>query len=193
MPVTAFQLEDAAALWAIVQLRNIPVMPDRVALAVICCVLDESSLLNVTHGDVAPDGTPTTSLGFFQQKAGYGTAQARLDPAIAVTAFLDGGPDSQPAFLKQPYMTGTLDDLARCIQNVQQSQYNGKDIDPSTGKPYVFAQNYINNMPVALDILRQIKSSLFAGVRHELMKQTAGIAQMSGATRNINLWTAVTV
>lgn len=191
MTVTAFQLEDAAALWAIVELR--PNLPDRVALAVICAALDESSLLNVTHGDLNPDGTPTTSLGFYQQTAGYGTAQARLDPAIATTMFLDGGPQGQPAFLKQSYMAGTLDDLARCIQAVQQSQYDGVTIDPSTGKPYVLAQNYIDAMPIALDILRQVKASLFATIRHELMKITAGLAQGAGATRNINLWTAVVV
>lgn len=188
--VSQLQLEDAAALWAITAVRG---LPDRVALGVICCALTEASLLDILHGDTNPDGTPTTSLGFFQQTSGYGTAQARIDPAMAVTMFLDGGPQGQRAFLQQPYAAGTLNDLARCIQAVQQSQFDGKTIDPSTGKPYPLAQNYIDNMPTALETLKLIKSSMFAPIRHQLMIDNTALIAAGKASTAINLWTQVTI
>ncbi len=54
--------------------------------------IGESSLRNLTHGDnihgiTNPDGTPTTSLGLFQQQDWWGSQAQRLDPTQAATAF----------------------------------------------------------------------------------------------------------
>ncbi len=55
--------------------------------------LGESSLRNLDYGDwetsgvTNPDGTPTTSIGLFQQQDGWGTREERLDPHTAAALF----------------------------------------------------------------------------------------------------------
>ena len=55
--------------------------------------LGESSLRNLDYGDWEtsgvrnPDGSPTTSLGLFQQQDEWGSREARLDPYTAATLF----------------------------------------------------------------------------------------------------------
>ncbi len=55
--------------------------------------LGESSLRNIDYGDAEtsgvtnPDGTPTTSIGLFQQQDGWGTREQRLDPYTSATLF----------------------------------------------------------------------------------------------------------
>lgn len=54
--------------------------------------IGESGLRNLTYGDdlqgvTNPDGTPTTSLGLFQQQAAWGSAAERLDPYRSATLF----------------------------------------------------------------------------------------------------------
>lgn len=55
--------------------------------------MGESSLRNLDYGDWEtrgvrnPDGSPTTSLGLFQQQDGWGTRESRLDPYSAATLF----------------------------------------------------------------------------------------------------------
>lgn len=55
--------------------------------------MGESSLRNLTYGDwetsgvTNPDGSPTTSIGLFQQQDGWGTRDARLDPYTAAGMF----------------------------------------------------------------------------------------------------------
>lgn len=55
--------------------------------------MGESSLRNLPYGDWEtngvrnPDGTPTTSIGLFQQQDGWGTRDQRLDPYTAATLF----------------------------------------------------------------------------------------------------------
>ena len=55
--------------------------------------MGESSLRNLDYGDwetsgvTNPDGTPTTSIGLFQQQDGWGTREQRLDPYTAATLF----------------------------------------------------------------------------------------------------------
>ncbi|SEO07085.1 M23 family metallopeptidase [Cryobacterium luteum] len=71
---------------------------DRTAQVVgVMTAMGESSLLNVGFGDdlkgvTNPDGTPTCSLGLFQQQwclGSWGTRDEVLDPAHAATAFFD--------------------------------------------------------------------------------------------------------
>jgi len=42
-----------------------------------------------TNGVRNPDGTPTTSIGLFQQQDSWGTPQERIDPTTAATLFYD--------------------------------------------------------------------------------------------------------
>ena len=55
--------------------------------------MGESSLRNIDYGDwetsgvTNPDGTPTTSIGLFQQQDGWGSHADRLDPYTAATLF----------------------------------------------------------------------------------------------------------
>lgn len=55
----------------------------------------ESSLVNIDYGDWEtngvrnPDGTPTTSIGLFQQQDAWGTPQERMDPTSAATLFYE--------------------------------------------------------------------------------------------------------
>ena len=55
--------------------------------------MGESSLINIDYGDWEtngvrnPDGTPTTSIGLFQQQDSWGTPQERMDPTTAATLF----------------------------------------------------------------------------------------------------------
>lgn len=59
----------------------------------IMAAMGESGLRNLDYGDWEtsgvrnPDGTPTTSLGLFQQQEWWGTAEERMDPAHAATLF----------------------------------------------------------------------------------------------------------
>jgi hypothetical protein len=55
--------------------------------------IGESSLRNIAYGDWEtsgvrnPDGSPTTSIGLFQQQDEWGTREERLDPHTAATLF----------------------------------------------------------------------------------------------------------
>lgn len=55
--------------------------------------MGESSLRNIGYGDwetrgiTNPDGSPTTSIGLFQQQSWWGSVEERMDPATAATLF----------------------------------------------------------------------------------------------------------
>lgn len=55
--------------------------------------IGESSLRNISYGDWEssgvrnPDGSPTTSIGLFQQQDEWGSREERLDPPTAATLF----------------------------------------------------------------------------------------------------------
>lgn len=63
--------------------------------------IGESGLRNLTYGDATqgvtnPDGTPTSSLGLFQQQQWWGSVKDRLDPSLSAAIFfsrLAGLPD----------------------------------------------------------------------------------------------------
>lgn len=65
------------------------------ALLAVMCAMGESSLRNIDYGDWEtggvrnPDGTPTTSIGLFQQQASWGSVPDRMDPIYATWKFLD--------------------------------------------------------------------------------------------------------
>lgn len=61
----------------------------------IMTALGESTLDNITYGDwetsgvTNPNGTPTSSIGLFQQQEWWGSAKDRLDPFAAATLFYE--------------------------------------------------------------------------------------------------------
>jgi cell wall-associated NlpC family hydrolase len=78
--LTAEQRTDAAAVVQTGQKMSVPAYGLQIALAT---AYQESRLINVAHGDAAgPD-----SLGIFQQRASWGPASVRMDPAGAAGLF----------------------------------------------------------------------------------------------------------
>lgn len=156
--VTVFspaQLLNARLLCWLVDQYVLPVQdnnpPRRVKWAVVNCAFTEASLINLNSGDAG-----SSSVGFFQQTAGYGPLIDRLHPPKTLDMFLSGGPQGQPAFLKQQWQRGDYPWLCRQIQAVQGSQFDGRTVDPSTGRPYVYADNYVRNINVTNEILAAI-------------------------------------
>ncbi|MFD8559689.1 C40 family peptidase [Streptosporangium canum] len=83
-PLSAEQMRNAQLIAAIVS-EQIPAAHTRAAVVIaLMTALAESSLRNLDHGD-------RDSLGLFQQRAGWGSAEQRRDIRYATTAFL-GGP-----------------------------------------------------------------------------------------------------
>ncbi|KQT75411.1 hypothetical protein [Microbacterium sp. Leaf436] len=66
---------------------------DRGALLGVMCAMGESSLRNIDYGDWEtngvrnPDGSPTSSIGLFQQQRWWGTPAERMDARHAAGAF----------------------------------------------------------------------------------------------------------
>ncbi|GAA1449002.1 hypothetical protein [Leifsonia poae] len=74
------QLRIAATIVTVGQQMNIPPHGQTLALMV---AIGESGLRNLDHGDAVDN----TTIGVFQQGAGYGTPAQRMDPATAAAAF----------------------------------------------------------------------------------------------------------
>ncbi|QIZ97781.1 hypothetical protein [Leifsonia sp. PS1209] len=74
------QLRIAATIITVGQQMNIPPHGQTLALMV---AIGESGLRNLDHGDAVDN----TTIGVFQQGAGYGTRAQRMDPATAAVAF----------------------------------------------------------------------------------------------------------
>lgn len=74
------QLKIAATIITVGQQMNVPAHGQTLALMV---AIGESGLRNLNHGDAVDN----TTIGVFQQGAGYGTPAQRMDPATAAAAF----------------------------------------------------------------------------------------------------------
>lgn len=59
----------------------------------VMAAMGESTLRNIDYGDwetsgfTNPDGTPTSSIGLFQQQEWWGSAETRMDPAASAALF----------------------------------------------------------------------------------------------------------
>ena len=84
--------------------------------------MGESSLRNLDYGDWEtsgvrnPDGSPTTSLGLFQQQDEWGSRESRLDPYTAATLFYRAMVDEVP----EPERTGLAPTLVAHRTQVNQ-------------------------------------------------------------------------
>lgn len=81
-------------------------------------------------------GKDLDSTGLYQQRAsqGWGTIIGSMDPYTATVRFLT-------VMLRDVKNWFDLDESAVC-QYTQRSQFDGSKINPATGQPYPFAQNY---------------------------------------------------
>jgi hypothetical protein len=92
----------------------------------------ESALILPNDGP----GKDLDSTGLYQQRAsqGWGTVLGSMDPFTATARFLT-------VMIRDVADWATADESA-VAQRTQRSQFDGVKIDPATGKPYPFAQNY---------------------------------------------------
>lgn len=91
--------------------------------------------------DVSPnDGYPVhggdlDSVGLYQQRSRWwGSTEGSMNPYTATQRFLATMVGNTPGWF--------VADESTVCQNTQGSQYDGVKINPATGKPYPFAQNY---------------------------------------------------
>lgn len=93
--VAGYDLEQIANAAIIADVARSLGLGDRGALLGVMCAMGESSLRNIDYGDWEtngvrnPDGTPTTSIGLFQQQASWGSVADRMNPLYAAWKFFD--------------------------------------------------------------------------------------------------------
>lgn len=86
------QVGNAATIMTAGADLGLPVRDQAIA---VMTAMGESSLRNIDYGDWEtrgvrnPDGSPTTSIGLFQQQDEWGTREQRLDPYTAATLFYE--------------------------------------------------------------------------------------------------------
>lgn len=96
---TAEQRENAAT---VIQAGRDLGLSERDQTIAVMTAMGESSLRNLDYGDWEtsgvrnPDGSPTTSVGLFQQQDEWGPREARMDPYTAATMFYRAMLDEVP-------------------------------------------------------------------------------------------------
>lgn len=96
------QLDNAAAIMAAG--KDVGASQGAQTIAVMTA-LGESTLMNIDYGDWEtsgvrnPDGSPTSSVGLFQQQEWWGSEEERMDPYRAATLFYQGGGDGSLGLL----------------------------------------------------------------------------------------------
>ncbi len=114
MGAAGFDTEQLANATTIATVTAHLGLPPRAAVIAIDVAITESGLRNLDHGDTAgPD-----SRGLFQQRAPWGPAAARMDPAAATQLFLTGGRGGQPGLINIPgWQTLSLAAAAQAVQH----------------------------------------------------------------------------
>lgn len=85
------QLQNAAV---ILQVGNQRQLPARAQTIAVMTAMGESGMKNINYGDDIhgvknPDGTPTSSIGMFQEQKWFGSVESRLDPVQSSGRFYD--------------------------------------------------------------------------------------------------------
>lgn len=147
------QAQNARTIAAVASTRG----GEQAALISLMVALAESQLLvlsnpNVTAGQSLPAqgvGSDHDSLGIFQQRAGWGTAAQRMDPATSTTLFLDALTAVTGWDTRDPWVSA---------QDVQRSAFDGR---PSAVNHYspVYGGNYQAQVDRASAVLRAISGS----------------------------------
>lgn len=95
----------------------------------------EGSIEILPNDGYPPKGGDLDSVGLYQQRARWwGTTEGSMNPYVATGRFLATMVGNTPGWF--------VTDESTVCQNTQGSQFNGVKINPATGKPYPFAQNY---------------------------------------------------
>jgi cell wall-associated NlpC family hydrolase len=92
---TRLDAEQARNARVIVQTGLELKIPPKGLVVAIATAMQESTLKNLDHGD-------RDSLGLFQQRAAWGAAEKRMDPAASARMFFLGGEQGQPGLLDKP-------------------------------------------------------------------------------------------
>ena len=111
--LTPEQVANAQTIVAVGRKLDVPPYGWVIAVAT---AMQESGLRNVNYGD-------RDSLGLFQQRAGWGSAQDRTNPVAAARMFYQGGTGGQPGLLTVRDFEGLP--LTRAAQAVQRSAFPG--------------------------------------------------------------------
>jgi hypothetical protein len=89
-------------------------VPNRGLVVAVAAALQESTLQNLTWGDL-------DSVGLFQQRNAWGSFNARTDPPTAATMFYQGGSGGQPGLVDIRDWAGMT--IGEAAQAVQKSAY----------------------------------------------------------------------
>lgn len=89
-------------------------VPARGLIVAVATTLQESTLRNIGYGD-------RDSVGLFQQRAGWGSTQTRMDPAASATMFYTGGQGGQPGLMDIKGWAGMP--VTQAAQAVQRSAF----------------------------------------------------------------------
>ncbi len=89
-------------------------VPARGLVVAVAATLQETTLRNISWGD-------RDSVGLFQQRSGWGSTDARTDPATSASMFYTGGQGGQPGLLDIPGWTSMP--VTQAAQAVQRSAY----------------------------------------------------------------------
>jgi len=94
MTVAGYSGDQLANAAQIMNAATAADLPQQAQILGVMTAIGESSLRNLTYGDsihgvTNPDGTPTSSVGLFQQQEWWGSLGQRLDPFQSATLFFD--------------------------------------------------------------------------------------------------------
>jgi endonuclease/exonuclease/phosphatase family metal-dependent hydrolase len=106
-PLTREQFRNARIILSVVDRAR---LSERAGVIALITALTESRLVNVPFGD-------RDSLGLFQQRDPWGTAQQRMNPALSTTMFLFGGHGGQPGLTDtEGWQTRPMGEVAQDVQ-----------------------------------------------------------------------------
>ncbi|MDQ1295220.1 MAG: hypothetical protein QG608_3105 [Actinomycetota bacterium] len=111
---TRLDAEQARNARAIVQTGLELKVPPRGLVVGIATAMQESTLRNLDHGD-------RDSLGLFQQRAAWGSAEERMNPVASARKFFLGGEQGQPGLLDKPNWKNQP--VTQAAQSVQVSAF----------------------------------------------------------------------
>lgn len=116
-PSGGWNAEQLANANTIIQVGNQLGASQRDITIALMTAMQESNLININYGDAAgPD-----SLGLFQQRAPWGSAQARMDPAESARMFFEGGSTGEPGLFS--FSNRNSMSLTQAAQAVQVSAF----------------------------------------------------------------------
>lgn len=98
------------------------------------------SQVRKANGELVGYGKDLNSVGLYQQRAQWwGDTAGSMDPYTSTIRFWEHTLMNTPDWFTR---AATDDGEAEVCQRTQGSQFDGRTINPATGQPYPYAQNY---------------------------------------------------